>query len=70
MTGCSFDLIKNNQTGYVYKLGDLKSLSELILKFYFNKKNLRKMSIGAKNLIKQYSIKKNCEVISKTIFST
>jgi glycosyltransferase involved in cell wall biosynthesis len=70
MTGCSVDLVKNNQTGYVYKLGDLKSLSKLILKFYLNKKNLRKMSLGAKNLIKKYSTKTNSEVISKTIFST
>lgn len=69
MTGCSFDLIKNNQTGHVYKVGDLKSLSKLILKFHFNKKNLKKMSFSANNLIKQYSVKKNSEVISKTIFS-
>jgi len=69
MTGSSFDLIKNNQTGYVYKVGDLKSLSKLILKFHFNKKNLKKMSFSANNLIKKYSVKKNSELISKTIFS-
>jgi glycosyltransferase involved in cell wall biosynthesis len=54
MTGSSFDLIKNNQTGYVYKVGDLKSLSKLILKFHFNKKNLKKMSFRANNLVKKY----------------
>jgi len=68
-TGCCLDLVKNNQTGYVYKLGDLVSLSKLILKFYFKKKNLKKMSIFANNLIKRYSVKKNSEIISQTIFS-
>ena len=56
--------------GYVYKVGELKSLSKLILKFHFNKKNLKKMSFRANNLVKKYSVKKNSQVISKTIFST
>jgi glycosyltransferase involved in cell wall biosynthesis len=69
-TSCAEDLIKKKHTGYIYKVGDLISLKNYILKVYKNKKLYFLMSNNANNIIKRNSIENTAKVISESILAT
>ena len=66
-SGASYDLIKNDLTGYIYEFGnidDLKNKVELVLN---NKKNTLKMQNYIKKKVSYYSIDKTIESIHSII---
>ena len=66
-SGASYDLIKNDLTGYIYEFGnidDLKNKVELVLN---NKKNTLKIQNYIKKKVSHYSIDKTIESIHSII---
>lgn len=56
MTGCSLDLVKENENGYTFPLGDVQILSEK-MKFFIEmgEEQRKKMGIKSKNIVQSYS---------------
>ncbi len=61
--GCRFDLIKPGKTGFIFPIGDLNTLSELIKKFYNNPGLTKKMGREAGKLIKSFTVQKTTDGI-------
>ena len=53
--GCSKDLIIKDKTGQIYKMGNTKELSELMLEIIGNNHLLENMKVNAKKHINKYS---------------
>lgn len=68
--GCSEDLIKENITGNVFANGDVEYLSELILKYSYNKELLKQMKINSIKHIDRYSIEVTNDNIVNAIITT
>ena len=61
------EIIKNNKFGDLFKVGDDKALSKLIINFFFNKKKLEKKIILGYKSLNRFNYSSNCEKYYKTV---
>ena len=61
------EIIKNNKFGDIFNVGDDKTLSKLIINFFFNKKKLKKKIILGYISLNRFNYSSNCEKYYKTV---
>jgi glycosyltransferase involved in cell wall biosynthesis len=66
----SRDLIINGKTGYVYHLGDIKLLKEIIIDLSENKKKYLNMLKKIKKHIKNFSFSQTLKSLNKILYET
>ena len=59
------EIIENGKYGYYFNVGDYYELSNKIIKFIKNPKDLRKKTIQFKKIIKRFSLKENSKNFEK-----
>jgi glycosyltransferase involved in cell wall biosynthesis len=64
----SRDLIINGKTGYVYNLGDIKFLKEIIIELSKNKKKYLNMSKKIKKHIKNFTFSQTIKSLNKILY--
>jgi hypothetical protein len=57
----------NGKLGFLYKIGDYKNLSNLILKYYYNQKMLNYKIQQAYKSLNRFDFNKNCKKYLKLL---
>lgn len=54
------EILKNGRFGFLFKIGDYKNLSNLILKYYYNQKQFKYKTQDAYKSLKRFDFNTNC----------
>ena len=63
----SNEIFKNGKAGFIFKVGDYKSLSKILMKFYKDPKIFFSKANNCRNNLYRFSIKKNTDLFKKSI---
>ncbi len=59
--GSAADLVRNGQNGYIFRMGDIGSLTESLLLFVSNPARRKQMGERSSEIVKEYSLLKDVE---------
>ncbi len=65
----STEILKNGKAGYLFKVGNYRVLSKLILEFYNNPKSFFKKEFMCRKNLKRFHVKKNTNLFKKFLTS-
>lgn len=63
----SKEILKNGKAGFLFKVGDFRSLSKILTKFYSNPKTFYKKELICRKNLNRFSIKKNSLLFKRLI---
>ncbi|GBO56722.1 glycosyltransferase, family 4 [Pseudanabaena sp. lw0831] len=65
--GAGYDLVKHDETGFVYPCGDIDKLTTILNKILPNRKKLDSMGLAARERMRSWSPEENIEAIVKAL---